>query len=423
MKPASVGRFPRGLFLMFVLVVSPTLSLAQPAVDFVAPRSPSPSHCGNGVPTYLGGYLSDGKFHPASTHSCSPQGKSSSRYKPTREAGLRSAEVPPFVDLHPLEYVIENYQPPARAQRPPKRRLALASLRDGIVTAVYGREKALLAPQHVTVDSHGRVIISDPGAGAVHVLDGTQSFRIAAGANRRLLQPGGVDVDADDNIYVADPLGGAVVVYDRLGNFLHDIGKIGDETLFHSPTAIAVDRKNGRLYVLDTPRDVLFITDLEGNILKRFGKGRGSPIGRYVHAVIPMDLNTPTEIALGNNKLAVLDSNSSRIRILDLQCNVLGQFNIRDLPGLEPPDAAGLGWDSTGNLYVSDASGSIIQRYDQGGHLISSFGRFGYGSGEFDAPSGLWIDATNRMYVADTNNRRVQMFQLDTSSDPKIVRK
>jgi DNA-binding beta-propeller fold protein YncE len=422
MKPVSVGRLPRGLFLMFVFVVS-TLSLAQPAVDFVAPHSPSPSHCGNGVPTYLGGYLSDGKFHPASTPSCSPQGKSSSRYKPTREAGLRSAEVPPFVDLHPLEYVIENYQPPARAHKPAKRRLALATLRDEIVTLAYGREKTLLAPQQVAVDSQGRLIISDPGAGAVHVLDGNQSFRIAAGANRRLLQPSGLAVDADDNIYVADPLAGVVVVYDRLGNFLHDIGKIGDETLFHSPTAIAIDRKNGHLYVLDTPRDVLFITDLEGKILKRFGKGRGSPIGRYVHAVIPMDLNTPTEIALGKDKLAVLDSNSSRIRILDLQCNVLGQFNIRDLSGREPEDEVGLAMDSADNLYLSNLGEPTVRIYGPGGRLKTSFGRFGDGNGEFDAPSGLWIDATNRMYVADTNNRRVQMFQLDTSSDPPVVRK
>jgi hypothetical protein len=32
--------------------------------------------------------------------------------------------------------------------------------------------------------------------------------------------------------------------------------------------------------------------------------------------------------------------------------------------------------------------------------------------GEFNSPAGLWIDGTNRLYVGDTNNGRVQVFQL-----------
>ncbi len=311
--------------------------------------------------------------------------------------------------------MVQNYQPPARAKKT-SQRFALGVLRDQIVTLAYGREKALLAPQHLTVDSQGRVIVSDPGAGAVHVLDGKQPFRIAVGASRRLLRPGGVAVDADDNIYVADPVRGMVVVYDRLGNFLHDIGKIGDETLFHSPTAIAIDPKNRRLYILDTPRDAIFITDLEGKVLKRVGKGRGHAIGRFASSGISLDLHQPTEIALGNSKLAVLDSSSSRIRIMDLQCNVLGQFNIQDSSDRDASDDIGLSLDSADNLYLSNLAGSGVQIYDLTGHLKSSFGRLGPGIGEFDAPSGLWIDAANRMYVADTNNRRVQMFQLEPSS-------
>jgi sugar lactone lactonase YvrE len=33
-------------------------------------------------------------------------------------------------------------------------------------------------------------------------------------------------------------------------------------------------------------------------------------------------------------------------------------------------------------------------------------------AGEFNSPAGLWIDGRNRLYVADTNNGRVQVFQL-----------
>jgi len=419
MKPASVGRFPRGLFLLFLFVVLLPLSLAQPVASPVAPRSPPPlpPHCGSAFPAYLGGYRSDGTFRPARPVLCHKEGLPSSRSDPPPEPGLRPREVPPFIDLHALERVIESYQPPAHAKKAEKRRLAIAALRDEIVTFVYGREKALLAPEHLTVDSQGRVIVSDPGVGAVHVLDGRQSFRIVAGANRRLHVPAGVAVDANDNIYVSDPDRGVVVVFDRLGTFLRDIGKIGDETLFHSPTRIAIDSAHGRLYLLDTGRDVLFVTDLEGNILMRVGRGRGHPIGKYAGAIIPIDLDAPTEIAISKDKVVLLDSGASRIRVLDLQCNVLGQFNIRAFTGRESGSGIGLGLDAADNLYVSNVADSRVRIYDLSGHLKDSFGQPGSGGGEFNAPSALWIDLTNRLYVADTNNRRIQMFQLAPSSN------
>ena len=44
--------------------------------------------------------------------------------------------------------------------------------------------------------------------------------------------------------------------------------------------------------------------------------------------------------------------------------------------------------------------------------LLASFGQNGKRAGEFAGPEGLWIDSTNRLYVADSGNGRVQLFQL-----------
>jgi DNA-binding beta-propeller fold protein YncE len=68
--------------------------------------------------------------------------------------------------------------------------------------------------------------------------------------------------------------------------------------------------------------------------------------------------------------------------------------------------------DRTGNIYVSSTRDSQIVIYRRDGHLLGSFGRPGMEIGEFSAPAGLWIDGTNRLYVGDTNNGRVQVFQL-----------
>ena len=416
MKPVSVGRFPRGFFLLFLLLLVTSHSVAQFAVSSLAPSSSRTAGCCSiegAAPTYLGVYLSDGKFRPSS--SSTDKGKVQFPWSDGSGLGIRPAEVPNFINLHPLERVVENYQPPARAQKTVRRRFFLAGLRDNLVTLVYGRERALIAPQHLTSDSRGRIIVSDPGIGAVHILDGANSFRIAAGENRRLRMPMGVAVDSDDNIYVTDPDLGAIVVFDRNGSFLRELGKIGNETLFHQPTGIAIDRQHGRLYLLDTAREVLFLLDLEGNILKRVGRGRGVGIGRYAGVSAPVDLNHPTEIALSHDKLSVLDASGSRIRILNLQCDVLAEFRIQTPAVRETESQIGLGMDSAGNVYVSSASLSAVRSYDPSGRPISSFAFWRNGVAELHKSSSLWVDSADRIYIADTNRQRIQVFQMPTS--------
>ena len=223
--------------------------------------------------TYLGAYSADGKYQPVLPATHWYEQASTPVVNPALQPTARPAEVPPSINMHPLEYTIENYQPPVRGKKVLKGQSRLASMRDSIVTFAYGRELALVAPHHVISDSTGRVILTDSATGAVHVLDGDNSFRIVAGKNRRLQTPSGLAVDAADNIYVADSEQGVVVVYDRSGNFLRYIGKFGEnETLFHYPTGIAIDRRTSRLYILDTERHALFITDLEGKLIRRVGR-------------------------------------------------------------------------------------------------------------------------------------------------------
>jgi DNA-binding beta-propeller fold protein YncE len=219
-------------------------------------------------------------------------------------------------------------------------------------------------------------------------------------------------VDAADNIYIADSERGLVLVYAPDGKFLRYIGKRGDESLFHSPTAIAIDRDSGRLFLLDSPRHLLFVLDLEGNILKRVGRPRPNALGKVRGETIPMDLDYPTEIAIGNNELVVLDAANSQIHVMDLECNPLALFTISFIPGQSVVDGVGLGVDLTGNIYVSSTRDSRIGIYRRDGRLLGSFGRPGMEIGEFNSPAGLWIDGTNRLYVGDTNNGRVQVFQL-----------
>ena len=429
MTPFSVGRIPVGLVLAVILLDVSGRTQARPETGLIASRTSHPvcaatsSQYARAFPganlscglhlDYLGVYCSDGMFRAVSSLTRLRNGEvadSATGEIPDRRAG-RPREVPPSIALSARERVIENYELPAHALKPAKGHSAFALLFDEIVTLVYGKEKMLQTPARVTTDSRGRIIVSDPAAVAVHILDSKKPFRIAGGPQRRLRQPSAVAADAQDNIYIADSERGIILVYDSDGGFLRYIGKRGNEGIFHLPAGMAIERSSGRLYVLDSPRNLLFALDLEGNILNRIGKYRGG--------ASRVEFNAPTGIALAKNELVVLDSAGSRIQILDLEGNPVRQFPTGVPAGENAASEIGLAVDADANIYVSNLEGSAVRVYDHGGRLLSSFGSGGIHLGEFLTPAGLWVDAANRIYVADSENRRVQVFQLSTSPNPR----
>jgi DNA-binding beta-propeller fold protein YncE len=275
-----------------------------------------------------------------------------------------------------------------------------------------------MAPQSVTTDSQQRIIVTDAAAHGVHVLSyyPKNSFEIVGGPGRRLQSPNGVAVDSDDNIYVSDTERGTVLVYDSDGRFVRSIGSFGDEGLFEHPTGIAIDRKAGHLFVLDPPRHILFILDLEGHVLARVGTGDGAGSGFSTRggSTEPGRFKDPKAVLVHNDELIVLDA--TRIHILDLQGKFLGEFNISSSDNPLKGPAPGLFEDAENRIYISDPGSGTVRVYNHDGQFLRAFGRPGSRLGEFSAPAGMWADSTGRVYIVDANNRRVQMFQF---SGPK----
>jgi sugar lactone lactonase YvrE len=71
----------------------------------------------------------------------------------------------------------------------------------------------------------------------------------------------------------------------------------------------------------------------------------------------------------------------------------------------------GIALDSEGHLYVVDGLWGKVQVFDQEGHLLYYFGNQGTDKGEFQLPSGLFIDRDDRIFVVDSYNRRVQVYR------------
>lgn len=111
----------------------------------------------------------------------------------------------------------------------------------------------------------------------------------------------------------------------------------------------------------------------------------------------------------------VTDLDGHRVVCLDAQGKVdwtLGDAqNPQWMAPFNHPTHAAL--DRQGKLYVTDGYGNFcLHRFDAHRTLIQTHGGPGSGEGQFSTPHALVIDDA-RVYVADRENSRVQVFDLD----------
>jgi DNA-binding beta-propeller fold protein YncE len=70
----------------------------------------------------------------------------------------------------------------------------------------------------------------------------------------------------------------------------------------------------------------------------------------------------------------------------------------------------GVAIDAAGNIYVADSNNDRIQKFDRDGPFLASWGSTGTGEGQFRNPIGVTLDAVGNVYVSDKINHRIQKF-------------
>jgi DNA-binding beta-propeller fold protein YncE len=68
-----------------------------------------------------------------------------------------------------------------------------------------------------------------------------------------------------------------------------------------------------------------------------------------------------------------------------------------------------------GDLYISDGYGNArVHRFTAQGELLFSWGEPGKtGPGQFHVPHGVWVHTDGRVFIADRENNRIQIFDAD----------
>jgi len=273
----------------------------------------------------------------------------------------------------------------------------------------FGPDESLLGPTKITSDSKDRIIVA-ADHGSIHIFDFPRRRHslIAGGPGERLQSPAGLAVDGHDQLYVTDAQLGAILVYRPNGQFRRYIRNRKGERLFERPAGIAVDRASGHIYVADPPRNVVVMLDADGNILAKIGTGAsGSGSGEFA---------APTDVVVRNQELFVLDAQNSRIQVLDLA----GHFRASIHPEIKGSSGA-FSVDSRGRIYL-DGPLDIVLVFQRDGRLLYRFGYTGTGSRARSVLSCIWIDSTDRIYVADSGNNRVQSFQWGVKHTTRLPR-
>ncbi len=219
-------------------------------------------------------------------------------------------------------------------------------------------------------------------------------------APNRVVEPMGVAVSDDgQRLYVSD--------YAQLAVFIFDFGqktftKLGEKEPLGRPAGLALDGQE-RLYVVEQYKKGISVFDRQGKKLAFFSDP---------------SLERPTGIAIDHprGRIYVADTGHTKSEKHTVKVFSMSGELIQTIGG-ERGEAPGhflfptyVAVDGNGNVYVTDTLNSRVQMFDAEGKYVKTFGQRGNAWGMFDKPKGVALDRFGNLYVADSGWSNVQIF-------------
>ncbi len=180
-------------------------------------------------------------------------------------------------------------------------------------------------------------------------------------------------------------------------------------------SGVACDSR-GRVFVFNRGRNEMQVYDSDGTFLESWGEGRfqhphGVTVGPddsiytvddYEHTVRKFTPEGRLLMTLGNPGIPS-DTGATQVDYRGV---------VRGGPPFNLPTNVAIGHE--GELYVSDGYGNArVHKFDPEGRLIRSWGKPGAAPGQFHLPHGIAVDRQGRVFVADRENSRIQIFSSD----------
>jgi DNA-binding beta-propeller fold protein YncE len=174
---------------------------------------------------------------------------------------------------------------------------------------------------------------------------------------------------------------------------------------------------NGDLYVADSRNHRILHIDPDGSLLQEWGSFAdqatgNAPIGTF---------NEPWGVAVGpDGSVYVTDTWNHRVQKFTSDGKPVKTWGQYGQPIADSPESKSNFWgprgiavDKNGHVYVADTGNKRIAIFDADGNYLTEFGSAGFEPGQFDEPVGVAVGQDGVVYVTDTWNQRVQTFLPD----------
>lgn len=307
-------------------------------------------------------------------------------------------------------------------------------------------------PVGAAVDALGDVYVADNGnnsirmvtsAGAVTTVagSGAKGWADGTGTGASFSAPWGVALDSSRNLYVADKDNNRIRKVTSAGVVTTLAGSAtkgatdgtGTAASFNNPTGVAVDTA-GNVYVTDYGNNEIrkitsagVVTTWAGNaILSGSTDGTGTAASFYGPSGIAMD---------SSGNLYVADANNNRIRKITPSGAVTTWAGSSARGSTDGTSTAasfygpsGVAIDASDDLYVADANNNKIRKINPFGAVTTLAGTGSQGSTDgtgsaasFYTPIGVAVDTSGVVYVADEGNSKIRKITLPVQTVPVIA--
>jgi DNA-binding beta-propeller fold protein YncE len=169
------------------------------------------------------------------------------------------------------------------------------------------------------------------------------------------------------------------------------------------------------LYIADSRNHrILHISAVDGKLLNEWGSfadqaSGNAPIGTF---------NEPWGVAVGpDGSVYVTDTWNHRVQKFTADGKPIKMWGQYGQPVSDAPESKSSFWgprgiavDKNGHVYVADTGNKRIVVFDSDGKYLTDFGSQGFEPGQFDEPVGVAVGEDGVVYVADTWNQRIQSF-------------
>ena len=219
-----------------------------------------------------------------------------------------------------------------------------------------------------------------------------------------------------DYVFLADGGNNRVLRCDTSGVCEHFAGTTGesgwDNDHFLWPVAVAIDSA-GNVYVSDQDNHRIQKFDSSGTYLSTLG------VTRVPYVTDDVRLNTPWGIGVTPDGSLYITEHQG-FRLVKMVADGTQQWTVGE-PYVYDADNAHIGWpsgnvaiDARGWVYVPDPGHNRVQIYNADGDYVVTLGSGGNGDYEFECPAGVAISPVNGdIYVVDRCNQRIQVFSSD----------